>query len=1396
MERGDVKIGIILLTVILIPDIVAAATVTSRQSGPWSSPATWAGGAVPGDGDEVVIADGHTVEIDQDIGTGDVGLKMLRVGTRDGSTARLFYDGRNRSRGVILRFASTGKNRGVDAFGIHFWGSVDLEGTLAHPLVIEPAVQDGSAVTFIQKDPGSRRVDLILRDLILQRVGDAQSAGIDVQGASRSGERVIIEGNRFEGSGPIQLAGADGSGALISLSRNEAVDHRGSFIQFRAGRNLLIDRNRITLVAFPADTPGQAVIDSMQGDGIGGGIRIEGNTILSTIDADLSINPRRYAIWLNGFPNSVVVGNQIAAEGVSYGFEEGVAVLGGAGRGANIRIDRNTLSGTVHGIGIHTARIDNTGIEVTRNRIFDNRNEHIFLSEGHQIRIVNNLLYGTLHSGQAGLLLYNTDQVEIINNTLDGTPSVSTAGIAIGNAGIGTSTDLVIKNNILTRWNKAIQNRPSGNTFREVAYNLFFGNVKNYDLEPIRGAGTGDVLGDPKYVDLSSSDYHLQTGSAAIDRADSDGAPAEDINGQGRPTGAGFDIGADEYQAPATADLAVAISAAPDPVIVGGRLTYVFTLLNRGPASASGVVATWTMPPETTLVSVAPDQGSCDSSGSCNVGELASGGQAVITVETTVVAGGLLSSTVTVVGQETDSDPGNNTASAETTAVPEGGDGVSNGSGDAGNAEPIVPASFPSDPSGPSGHGFGCGVIQGGSGERGFRPSDLSDLGDLFLLGWPLLLFIFRRSMRTVSLLRENVVWRGVLLLLILLPFEAGAATMTSARSGAWSATSTWAGGRVPGDGDEVIIADGHTVQIDQDIGAGGQGLRMLRVGTRNGSTAVLKYDGAAAARGYTIVFGSSGKTEGQDAFGIQFWGTVDLKGTEAKPLILEPRLQDGRAITFIRKAAGSTQVTLTLSRLVLRFLGDEERPGIDATNGSRVTINDNTFEQSGSIQLASANGTNGAVSVSRNTATGQRGPFVRFRAAQKIDILQNQITLASFGASDGAGQAIIDGEQGDAVGTAIRIEGNTLVSTRDAEIAGLRRLFGIWLNGFTASVIRGNRISSQGVVYGFEEGISILGEGNNASDIQVEGNTLSNTVHGIGVHTGASGNPGIVLTRNQIFNNRNEHIFISDGYQTEISNNILYGSLHPGQAGVLLYNTDQVRIVNNTLDGTPEVSTAGVAIGNAGIATSTNVIIKNNILTRWNKAIQNRDSNNSFREVGYNLFFENVKDIDDLASNAGAQIPTHRAGDLFTSPGYVDAASRNYHLLAGSPAMDRAAASDAPQVDFDGQARPFGAGVDIGADEASSDAPVAPPPCSGSGCGGGGDGGGRPPPTAPPAGEESRGGFGCGTIQPHTPRKEFDRSDLGDLLLLSVPFFYPFVMKSLARSSLRRGHKEAMGEG
>lgn len=58
--------------------------------------------------------------------------------------------------------------------------------------------------------------------------------------------------------------------------------------------------------------------------------------------------------------------------------------------------------------------------------------------------------------------------------------------------------------------------------------------------------GITNINQDPKFKDINNGDLHVQAGSPVIDRADSAATTRDDIDLDTRPSGAGFDIGADE----------------------------------------------------------------------------------------------------------------------------------------------------------------------------------------------------------------------------------------------------------------------------------------------------------------------------------------------------------------------------------------------------------------------------------------------------------------------------------------------------------------------------------------------------------------------------------------------------------------------------------------------------------------------------------------------------------------------------------------------------------------------------------------------------------------------------------------------------------------------------------
>ena len=124
-----------------------------------------------------------------------------------------------------------------------------------------------------------------------------------------------------------------------------------------------------------------------------------------------------------------------------------------------------------------------------------------------------------------GILIHNT----IAQN------GMNAAGVRIGAYSFVTLT-----NNIIVSQTIGITVTEPFSSFLAAQYNLFWNNAD----DPITGSHA--VLGDPAFVNASEDDYHLLFNSAAIDRG-TNASLAIDSEGNLRPHGLGYDIGAYEY---------------------------------------------------------------------------------------------------------------------------------------------------------------------------------------------------------------------------------------------------------------------------------------------------------------------------------------------------------------------------------------------------------------------------------------------------------------------------------------------------------------------------------------------------------------------------------------------------------------------------------------------------------------------------------------------------------------------------------------------------------------------------------------------------------------------------------------------------------------------------------
>ena len=177
----------------------------------------------------------------------------------------------------------------------------------------------------------------------------------------------------------------------------------------------------------------------------------------------------------------------------------------------------------------------------------------------------------------------------------------------------------------------------------------------------------------------------------------------------------------------------------------------------------------------------------------------------------------------------------------------------------------------------------------------------------------------------------------------------------------------------------------------------------------------------------------------------------------------------------------------------------------------------------------------------------------------------------------------------------------------------------------------------------------------------------------------------GIIIDDNK--NEQHAHPYAYLG-RTLVENNILYDN---GAAGINVFQSKNVDVFNNTSYNnnlTPDIN-----YGEIGSGKCDNVRIMNNIMVASNGKHLNQGSNSVNVVYDYNVYFNGT--------------PTFKGeNDIVTDPLFVDVASKNFNLKAGSPALDSGNSTIAPGKDILGTTRPQGSGVDRGAIEKIAEIP------------------------------------------------------------------------------------------
>ena len=241
--------------------------------------------------------------------------------------------------------------------------------------------------------------------------------------------------------------------------------------------------------------------------------------------------------------------------------------------------------------------------------------------------------------------------------------------------------------------------------------------------------------------------------------------------------------------------------------------------------------------------------------------------------------------------------------------------------------------------------------------------------------------------------------------------------------------------------------------------------------------------------------------------------------------------------------------------------------------------------------------------------------------------------------------------------------------------------------------ILRGSRVYSNTTGLFGGGGVNVLEGTALIEDNRIFGNTETSASTGGGIQV--SNDPGItaMIQRNVIFGNVTSHgggVVVLNGDVT-LANNLIYDNTASGADGGGVYVTGTVRLENNTIYDNLANGNGGGIYAPGGTVSITNTLIISNVAGSGGGI-----HSPGLSSIVYGDLFGNSP--NDVAG--GMSDPTGSNGNTSKDPEFVDAPNYDLHLSPGSPAIDTGTESPNATVDYEGNGRPFGDGIDRGADE------------------------------------------------------------------------------------------------